>query len=83
MLTDNAIKKKAHSQYKDNKQLGRLFAMGLDAFYIYPHLEPMQQGSQQVFFGKTGQLSINTNRISRKLQLVQFNRGKIKPLSLP
>lgn len=83
VLTDNAIKKKAHSQYKDNKQLGRLFAMGLDAFYVYPHLGPMQQGSQQVFFGKTGQLSINTNRINRKLQLVQFNRGKIKPASLP
>jgi len=83
VLTDNAIKKKAHSQYKDDKQLGRLFAMGLDAFYVYPHLESMKQDSQQVFFGKTGQLSINTNRINRKLQLVQFNAGKIKPASLP
>ncbi len=83
VLTDNAIKKNAHPQYKDNKLLGRLFAMGLDAFYIYPHLEKMQQGSQHVFFGKTGQLSINTNRINRKLHLVQFNRGKIKPVSFP
>ncbi|MAV75691.1 MAG: hypothetical protein CL691_03620 [Cellvibrionales bacterium] len=83
VLTDNAIKKKSHSRYKDNKLLGRLFAMGLDAFYVYPYLGQMQQSSQQVFLGKTGQLSINTNRINRKLQLVQFNRGKIKPASFP
>ncbi|MBQ77782.1 MAG: penicillin-binding protein activator, partial [Cellvibrionales bacterium] len=83
VLSDNAIKKKAHPQYKDNKQLGRLFAMGLDAFYLYPHLESMQQASKQVFFGKTGRLSINTNRINRELQLVQFNHGKIKPASSP
>ena len=83
VLADNSIKKNIQPQYKDNKQLGRLFAMGLDAFYIYPHLKNMQQAAKQVFFGKTGRLSINTNRINRELQLVQFNRGKIKPAPSP
>tara|TARA_B100000767_G_C19754785_1_gene532458 strand:+ start:30 stop:1892 length:1863 start_codon:yes stop_codon:yes gene_type:complete len=81
VLADNPIKNNIHEQYKNSKQLGRLFAMGLDAFYIYPHLPQMQQASSHVFFGKTGRLTIQKDRINRELQLVQFKRGKIKILT--
>ncbi|MRI35390.1 hypothetical protein EOPP23_20740 [Endozoicomonas sp. OPT23] len=63
---------------------GSLYALGADAFNIYPHLLQLTflPGSQ--VNGLTGQLSIDRNQqVRRSLPWQTFRNGRLKPLPIP
>ena len=80
VLEASVIKKQAAKRYVSNKNLGRLFAMGVDAFYLHPRIQQLQLSPDSVLQGMTGALSLQNNRIVRELQLAKFVDGKAKPL---
>jgi outer membrane PBP1 activator LpoA protein len=82
VLESNTLKSQVASRYIDNKKLGRLFAMGLDAFYLHPRIEQLQQAPDSQLQGMTGRLSLQNNRVVRELQMAQFVNGKAKKVEL-
>ena len=82
VLEDSTIKSHVASHYINNKKLGRLFAMGLDAFYLHPRIEQLQQAPDSQLQGMTGRLSLQNNRVVRELQMAKFVKGKAKKVDL-
>ena len=80
LLDSPAIKRQAAAKYRDNKNLGRLFALGVDAFYLHPRIAQLQQNSDNPLYGLTGHLSLQEQRIVRQLVAVTFRHGKVVPL---
>lgn len=57
--------------------LGRLFALGYDAYSLIPNLNVMKAFNQYSASGLTGELSVDaTGRVQRKLSLAKFSKGK-------
>ncbi|MBA3582546.1 MAG: penicillin-binding protein activator [Gammaproteobacteria bacterium] len=53
----------------------RLFAFGMDAYHLIPHLNDLIQNPLNRFPGLTGSLSVDSqNRISRESQWAKFNK---------
>ena len=82
VLENNTLKSQVSSRYINNKKLGRLFAMGLDAFYLHPRIEQLQQAPDSQLQGMTGRLSLQNNRVIRELQMAKFVKGKAKKTEL-
>ncbi|MGB5325771.1 MAG: penicillin-binding protein activator [Pseudomonadales bacterium] len=61
--------------YRHNKNLNRLFAMGVDAYRLQARLGSLQQNPLQQLVGNTGNLSITQNRIVRELPLATIEAG--------
>ncbi len=80
VLEGTDIKRQAASRYREDKQLGRLFAMGADAFFLHPRL--LQPGTLPVgsIQGHTGLLGIEQQRITRQLLMARFSGGKAQPI---
>jgi uncharacterized protein len=56
----------------------RLFALGVDAFYIYPRLAQMAE-TRTVYWGQTGLLRLNQSRqFLRQLQWARYKNGTVK-----
>ena len=63
----------------DNYQ--RLYAMGVDAYHLYPRLKQLERINQARFYGATGSLSLTEQRrIKREPQWAMFTRGKTVPM---
>ncbi len=59
-----------------NTRLGRLYALGLDAYHIYPYLEQLSALPGTEISGETGILSLNQKgQIQRKLIWARFKEG--------
>ena len=82
VLESNSLKPQVAARYIKNKKLGRLFAMGLDAFYLHPRIEQLKQAPNSQLQGMTGRLSLQNNRIVRELQMAEFAKGKAKKIAL-
>src|SRR5690606_37393679 len=55
---------------------GRLQAMGVDAYHLYPRLPQLRQLDRARVFGATGHLSLNAEgRIERELIWARFSRN--------
>lgn len=62
-------------------KLQRLYALGVDAFYLYPRLQQLGAADRANFWGQTGVLSLNElGQFSRKQQWAKFRRGKVQAL---
>jgi len=81
VLESNSLKPQVAARYIKNKKLGRLFAMGLDAFYLHPRIEQLKQAPDSQLQGMTGRLSLQNNRIVRELQMAEFAKGKAKKIA--
>ncbi len=58
---------------------GRLFAMGIDAYDILPHLSRLEMDSGETLDGKTGILYLDgSKRVHRQLIWAEMKRGKPK-----
>lgn len=58
--------------------LAAFYALGVDAFRLYPRLEQMKQLDDERIYGSTGILSLNTNNILiRRLLWAQFANGEV------
>jgi outer membrane PBP1 activator LpoA protein len=65
-----------HAQYP------RLYALGIDAFSVLPHLERMGADTGSGLAGRTGRLTLDErNRIHRQLQWAWFDEGV--PVAIP
>ena len=63
-----------------NTRTQRLYALGVDAFYLYPRLEQLNNLNNANFWGQTGILSLNNQQqFRRKQQWARFSRGKAVP----
>jgi outer membrane PBP1 activator LpoA protein len=82
VLEPNTLKRQVAERYVSNKKLGRLFAMGLDAFYLHPRIEQLRQAPDSQLQGMTGRLSLQDNRVKRELQIAEFVKGRAKKASL-
>lgn len=62
----------------------RLYALGIDALSILPHLERMRSDATAYFNGRTGRLGLDEQgRIHRQLQWAQFEKGMPRPIGHP
>ncbi len=62
---------------KKSAAYDRLYALGVDAYYLYPRLKQLDQVSQAHFYGATGSLSLDEGRkITRVQSWAQFIRGR-------
>jgi outer membrane PBP1 activator LpoA protein len=68
--------------YRENKSLNRLFAMGVDAYYLHGRLNQLSSNPSSQIPANTGKLSIVDHRIVRQLPLAKFQNGKAVPLSV-
>lgn len=59
-------------------QMAPFFALGVDAYRIYPRLEQLKQVSTGKLFGSTGVLQLEkSNIITRKLMWAQYRNGEV------
>ncbi len=65
-----------------HQRLPRLYALGVDAFTLVPHLERLSEDETAGLAGRTGRLTVNdANEVHRKLQWARFVRGL--PMAIP
>jgi outer membrane PBP1 activator LpoA protein len=63
------------------KRMGRLHAMGYDAYNLVSHLYSSSDRLQQEYVGATGRLYLDSDgRVHRRLSWAQFERGELVPL---
>ena len=68
-----------------NTNLAPFYALGVDAFRLYPRLQQLKDISTTKVYGSTGMLTLdNENILRRKLLWAQFTKGQIitSPLAL-
>ncbi|MBL4798586.1 MAG: penicillin-binding protein activator [Oleispira sp.] len=77
LLEDSEIKSDVvKNQKRARGSYARLYAMGVDAFRLYPRLAQLSALPDSKIFGVTGDLSMDSDgRIRRKMPLAKFQRG--------
>ena len=66
---------------EESDQYTRLFAMGIDAYNLIPHLNHLKSYSYERYNGETGILSLDEyHRIFRQLSWARFRNGIPRPL---
>ncbi len=80
--TSTELEKKITNAWPHAKgQYGTLFALGADAYKLYPKLQQLANLPGSQVEGLTGWLSINTNkRVDRELTWQIFKNGQLVPL---
>ena len=70
------------AQLKDNtdSRFGRLYALGIDAFQLFPYLAQLSASPAAKINGETGVLSISNNQLYRTLNWNIFKQGAPQPL---
>ncbi len=67
---------------ESRSQLAPLYALGVDAWRLYPRMEQMARSEGAQLFGATGILTITPNRdVQRTLKWQHFSNGHPAPLS--
>lgn len=78
LLEDSELKKTIEKNQKLSRgSYSRLYALGVDAFRLYPRLQQLSSLKNSKIFGVTGDLSLDEhNKIHRKLPFSIFKNGK-------
>ncbi|CCK77212.1 LppC family lipoprotein [Oleispira antarctica RB-8] len=72
-----------NNQKRAKGSYARLYAMGVDAFRLYPRLKQLAALPNSKIFGVTGDLSIDEQgKIHRKMPFAMFKRGRPVALNL-
>lgn len=84
LLESSELKTEIEQNHKRAKgNYARLYAMGVDAFRLYPRLRQLSALPNSKIFGVTGDLSIDfEGKIHRKMPFAQFKRGRPVALNL-
>lgn len=84
LLEDSEIKRTVESNQKRAKgRYARLYAMGVDAFRLYPRLSQLSALPDGKIFGVTGDLSMDSEgRIHRKMPIAKFKGGTPRAINL-
>ena len=80
--TSNSLRQQVVQQWPQAAgSLGRLYAMGVDAYSLAPRLGQLKALPDNRILGLSGSLSINANqRVERQLPWAEFTGGQIKRL---
>ncbi len=79
MLEPDTVAQKVAAIWPNSQRYSRLFALGADAFLLYPRLQQMQIFSTTKLEGMTGLLRLDEqNRITANLTWARFQRGQPK-----
>lgn len=79
MLEPDTVAQQVATIWPNSQRYSRLFALGADAFLLYPRLQQMQIFSTTKLEGMTGLLRIDEqNRITANLTWARFQRGQPK-----
>lgn len=75
--------KLAIDAYSRDPAFNRLYAMGVDAFYLYPRLRQLREINGTRVFGATGNLQLNTmGQIEREQMWASIRRGRAVPMPM-
>ncbi|MDX1298719.1 MAG: penicillin-binding protein activator [Pseudomonas sp.] len=79
---NDPLRQQATTQWPQaGTSLGRLYAMGADAYLLAPRLNQLKALPDTQLPGLTGTLSLNaTQRIERQLPWAEFRDGQVQPL---
>jgi len=79
---DDPLRQQVASSWPEaNSSLGRLYAMGIDAFHLASRLSLLKDVAGSSYEGLSGQLSLDNNlRIVRKLPWATFRNGQVQRL---
>ncbi len=58
------------------------YALGVDAYRLYPRLQQLKELPEERLFGATGILSLRQNTIFRQLMWAQFSNGNVTTMPL-
>ncbi len=85
VLNNNRLRKKIHTLWPNTRSsLDRLYALGLDAFQLYPRLGQIKALSQSSIQGQTGQLTLDKHgQFVRNLPFAKFIKGHAKKIQAP
>jgi len=65
------------------KTLAPFYALGVDAYHLFPRLEQLEKIPSDRIFGSTGILSLDDHRvISRQLMWAQIKNGQVSPVPI-
>jgi len=80
--SDDPLRQQASTQWPQaGSSLGRLYAMGADAYQLAPRLNQLKALPDTRLEGLSGSLSLNSaQRIERQLPWAEFRDGQIQPL---
>ncbi|MCU1717630.1 penicillin-binding protein activator [Pseudomonas sp. 5P_3.1_Bac2] len=80
--SSDPLRQQASTQWPQaNGSLGRLYAMGADAFQLAPRLRQLQSLPDTRLHGLSGELSLNASqRIERQLPWAEFRDGQVQNL---
>jgi outer membrane PBP1 activator LpoA protein len=80
MLDNSPLKRKIHTLWPKSKGgLDRLYALGIDAFQLYPRLGQIKVLKYSSIQGQTGQLTMDRHgQIVRSLPFAVFEKGLAK-----
>jgi hypothetical protein len=72
------MQKKISQTWLDRQRYTRLFAVGVDAYHLYPKLGQLSINSSKRVIGVTGVLNLNEkNRIVTQSSWGKFRSGKV------
>lgn len=79
---NNALRQQVAAQWPAaNGSLGRLYAMGADAYQLAPRLPELKAVPSMQVDGLTGTLSVSAGqRVERRLPWAEFKNGQVQPL---
>lgn len=78
LIEQPAMQKKISQTWLDRERYTRLFALGVDAYHLYPKLGQLYANSNQQMIGVTGVLNMNEqNRIVTQSSWGRFKAGKV------
>ncbi|NRA24169.1 MAG: penicillin-binding protein activator, partial [Oleispira sp.] len=84
LLENSELKPEVEKRHKRAKgNYARLYAMGVDAFRLYPRLKQLSALPHSKIFGATGDLTMDfEGKIHRKMPFAVFKRGRPVALKL-
>lgn len=82
LTPNNALRQQVAAQWPAaNGSLGRLYAMGADAYQLAPRLPELKAVPSMQVDGLTGTLSVSAGqRVERRLPWAEFRNGQVQPL---
>lgn len=81
VFDQQSLEKKAIEAFSKDPAFNRLYAMGVDAFHLYPRLRQLQDIPTARLFGATGNLTLLENgQIEREQMWAQIKAGVATPL---
>ena len=80
LLDQPPIQQQISAKWPERMRYTRLFALGVDAYRLFPRLEQLRAYTESRVHGVTGQLQINRQgRIVSQNSWAQFVKGKVVP----